>query len=145
MGYHVGQDIESICGKCGDVWHVVVAIAKGKIAKVLCKQCGGQHRYRPPDGPAVATASRPRGAPRAAKPAGAGTKRPRRKQEEGPLVQADPARPARAYKISEDFLVGDSVEHRTFGTGVVELVLEDRKIQVFFPVGRKVLAHQRTV
>ena len=62
---------------------------------------------------------------------------------EGPLVQPDPARPLRSYGLSESFDVGDPVKHKTFGTGVVELVLEDRKIQVFFPGGRKVLAHQR--
>ena len=58
-------------------------------------------------------------------------------------TEPDPARPLRSYGLSESFDVGDPVEHKTFGTGVVELVLEDRKIQVFFPVGRKVLAHQR--
>ena len=36
----VGKDIESICGKCGDVWHVVVAKMGEQIAKVQCKQCG---------------------------------------------------------------------------------------------------------
>jgi hypothetical protein len=139
MLYSVGQDIESICGKCGDVWHVVVAIAKGKIAKVLCKQCGGQHRYKPPDGVAVATPRK--------KTTRAGTKKKTilkiEPGAEGPLVQPDPARALRSYGLSESFDVGDPVEHKTFGTGVVELVLEDRKIQVFFPGGRKVLAHQR--
>ena len=32
--FKVGQDIESICGKCGDVWHVVVAMNGTAIAKV---------------------------------------------------------------------------------------------------------------
>ena len=47
MSVGVGQDIESICNKCGDVWHVVVAKVGDKIAKVQCKECNGYHRYRP--------------------------------------------------------------------------------------------------
>ena len=42
----VGADIEAVCGRCGEVWHVIVAIADGGIAKVECKQCGRPHRYR---------------------------------------------------------------------------------------------------
>ena len=34
MSYPVGADIEALCGKCGDTWHVVVALVNGKIAKV---------------------------------------------------------------------------------------------------------------
>lgn len=133
MSAKVGQDIESICGKCGDVWHVVVALEGSKIAKVQCKQCGGYHRHRPPGGqtkPARSASSR-----RTAK------RKP--KEPEGPQVQADPSRPPKAYRIDQSFEAGDTVEHRTFGTGVVEQILEDRKIQVFFPGGRRVLAHQR--
>ena len=42
----VGQDIEALCGRCGQVWHVVMAKMGDKIAKVVCKRCGGHHRYR---------------------------------------------------------------------------------------------------
>ena len=46
----VGQDIDALCGKCGQVWHVVMAKMGDRIAKVVCKRCGGQHRYRNEDG-----------------------------------------------------------------------------------------------
>jgi len=42
----VGQDIEALCGRCGQVWHVVMAMMGDRIAKVVCKRCGGHHRYR---------------------------------------------------------------------------------------------------
>src|SRR5207237_3418822 len=69
MSAGVGADIEALCSKCGDVWHVLVAKdANGRIAKVQCKQCGGQHRYKSPHGaPAVAklpSATRPPKAPK---------------------------------------------------------------------------------
>lgn len=151
MNFKVGQDIESICGKCGDVWHVVVAIAGDRIAKVLCKQCGGQHRWRPPDGSAAGSSGRRRSTSGRSTSGRSTTKATgdkqgsrRKQQEDGPLVQADPERPVRSYGIAETFTAGDTIEHRTFGTGVVELELEDRKIQVYFPGGRRVLAHQRS-
>ena len=33
----VGADIESLCSKCGDVWHVVVAKVGEEIVRVICK------------------------------------------------------------------------------------------------------------
>lgn len=139
MTITVGQDVESLCGKCGDVWHVVVAIDRGRIAKVVCKQCGNQHRHRPPDGAQTKGAVRAKGTTKR-KASSARTKQPDAGQ---PLVAADPSRPTRSYTIGESFAAGDTIAHRTFGTGVVERVLEDKKIQVFFPGGRRVLAHQR--
>ena len=45
----VGSDIEDVCARCGENWHVVMAMVKEKIAKVVCKRCGSQHNYRGPD------------------------------------------------------------------------------------------------
>jgi len=39
----VGEDIEALCGRCGQVWHVVMAKMGERIAKVVCKRCGGHH------------------------------------------------------------------------------------------------------
>jgi hypothetical protein len=134
----VGADIESLCRKCGDVWHVVVAKVGTKIAKVQCKQCGGLHRYRPPDGVAVPRASRPSRAK-----ASRSSRSPSKPTSNSPLVEADPNKPLRPYRINETFSPGDRLSHRSFGEGVVEMVVGPQKIQVFFPGGRKVLAHER--
>ncbi|MEZ4401344.1 MAG: hypothetical protein R3B06_15065 [Kofleriaceae bacterium] len=137
MSAAVGADIESLCSKCGDVWHVVVAKVGEDIVRVICKECGGQHRYRNPKQPAGAkrassTTSAPR-APRAIKVV---------ERFETPAVVADLNKPPRPYRASEQFAVGERVEHPTFGQGVVE-VLEPGKMTVFFPVGRKVLARAK--
>jgi len=29
-----------MCGRCGQVWHVVMAKMGDRIAKVVCKRCG---------------------------------------------------------------------------------------------------------
>lgn len=140
--FKVGADIESICGKCGDVWHVVVALVGAKIAKVQCKQCGGQHRYRPPGG-AAKPAKTPR-TKKAAKPR-SGTSARTTKKADQPMVVADLSRPVRPYLMSESFTAGDRIEHRVFGEGLVEEVVGLGKIQVFFEAGRKVLAHEKSI
>ncbi len=138
--FKVGADIESICGKCGDVWHVVVALVGEKIAKVQCKQCGGQHRYRPPGGTKPAKTPR---AKKAAKSKSGSAKAT--KKADLPTVEADLSRPVRPYLMSESFTRGDRLEHRVFGEGLVEEIVGVGKIQVFFTVGRKVLVHERSV
>ena len=134
MAAGVGADVEALCSKCGDVWHVVVAKVGDKIVKVQCKQCGGYHRYKSPHGaPAEAklpSNKRPPKEPRA----------PRSPVErfEKPAVAADLSKPARPYRASERFEVGERVDHPSFGQGIVELV-DDGKITVFFATGRRVL------
>jgi hypothetical protein len=130
----VGADIEALCSKCGDVWHVVVAKEGEKISKVQCKQCGGYHRYKSPHDapkekrfPSLSTPKPPRA--------------PKQVVErfERPAVAADLTKPARPYGASEKFTVGERVDHPTFGQGVVEAV-ESGKVTVFFATGRRVLA-----
>lgn len=147
----VAADIESLCSKCGDVWHVVVAMDKGQVVKVQCKQCGGYHRYRPlkasqrgtvgptrrraeldADGNPVPNAAK---TPREPRERSAGAKPP----ANAAMVPADLGKPAKPYRPREPFLVGERIDHPTFGTGVVEALPSPGKMQVFFPVGRKLL------
>ncbi|MBK8481796.1 MAG: hypothetical protein IPL40_11550 [Proteobacteria bacterium] len=132
---NVGADIESICGKCGDVWHVVVAKVGVRVAKVQCKQCGGLHGYRPPGGLAKAAPARERRSSRATgrRPSG-------RVSAEAPLPTVDRSKPLRTYRLQETFAVGDRLLHPTFGEGVVELQISPQKIQVAFVGKRRVMA-----
>src|SRR6185503_3697998 len=114
MSAGVGADVEALCSKCGDVWHVVVAKVGQQIVKVQCKQCSGYHRYKSPHG-APADKKLP------------ATHRPPREARapverfEKPAVPADLSRPTRPYRASEQFEVGERIEHPTFGQGVIEL------------------------
>lgn len=133
----VGADVESLCSKCGDVWHVVVAKVGDSIVRVLCKQCGGQHRYKSPHGapkekrqPSLSTPKAPRA-----------EKAPVERFEK-PAVAADLSKAPRQYAASLKYEVGERVEHPTFGQGVVE-VAEPGKVTVFFAVGRRVLAQSK--
>ena len=140
MSPQVSDDIESICRKCGDVWHVVVAMVDGKVVKVQCKECGGLHRYRPPAGAAPRASS---GRRRSSGGGGRGSRARPTPASAQPLVEVDPTRPVRPYRMTERFAAGDRVAHPTFGEGVVERVVGPQKIQVFFPGGRRVLVHAR--
>ncbi len=135
MSVATGSDVSALCSKCGDVWHVVVAMVGTKIAKVQCKECGGYHRYKSKD--AAPAAAKTKKAPGTTKP-----RKPRAvvEKHEAPAVVADLDRPPRAYDINETFQVGDRVDHPTFAQGVVELV-DGGKITVFFATGRKIMMH----
>ncbi len=111
----VGSDIDAICGKCGEMRHVLVAKVDGRIAKVECHQCGGRHRYRPVGGATAAVATR-----RSA--AGSGMRRKRAGSAE-PLVEADPSRPRVPFDATETYRAGDRVVHPSFGEGVVQAVI----------------------
>ncbi|MGE3767848.1 MAG: hypothetical protein AB7L94_36675 [Kofleriaceae bacterium] len=136
MSAAVGADVESLCAKCGDVWHVVVAKEGDRIAKVQCKQCGGYHRYKSPHGaPAVKklpATNRPPKEPRES-PA---------ERFEKPAVAADMSKPSQPYRASGKFAVGDRIDHPSFGQGIVELS-EPGKITVFFASGRRVLVQAK--
>ena len=136
MSAAVGADIESLCSKCGDVWHVVVAKVGEEVVKVQCKQCGGYHRHRSPNGTTTAKKSEPR--PRVNR-----AKRAPVERFETPQVAADLSKPARTYSPMEKFVIGDRVEHPSFGAGVVEATPEPGKMTVFFAAGRKVLVHEK--
>jgi hypothetical protein len=117
------------------VWHVVVAKVGEEVVKVQCKQCGGYHRHRSVDGAPAAKKER---TPRVSRPP-----RPVVERFETPQVAADLTKPTRTYSPRERFVVGDRVEHPSFGAGVVEACPEPGKMNVFFASGRKVLVHEK--
>ena len=112
----VGQDIEAMCGRCGQVWHVVMAKMGDRIAKVVCKRCGGHHRYRDENAdtaaaqpPPAVTPPRVRGGPRSDRRADrrvsrAGRRRPARRRSippsrRAPTRRATATSPASASRI----------------------------------------------
>jgi hypothetical protein len=137
MKVAAGSDIQAKCNKCGEVWHVIVAMVGDKIAKVQCKECMAYHRYRAPGdakkAPKAATTRRKTAGARAVK---------KDAPPPGPMVEADLSKPTQPYSAVKTFPVGQRIEHPKFGTGIVE-VSTSGKVQVFFTVGRKTLAQAR--
>jgi hypothetical protein len=138
MAPAVGQDIEALCGRCGQVWHVVMAMMGDRIAKVVCKRCGGHHRYRR-EGDSEEAAS---GAAREGRRTGPSRRfaRPTAPRTPAPLPTFDPNKPPRTYAAKESYETGDRVTHPSFGTGVVTGAPGPGRVEVAFPSGGRVLA-----
>jgi hypothetical protein len=138
----VGQDIEALCGRCGQVWHVVMAMMGDRIAKVVCKRCGGHHRYRTENEVADDTTTTREARGRSTSPRR--FSRPAARTPE-PMPTFDPNKAPRAYTAKEAFDAGDRVTHPTFGTGVVTGVDTPGRVEVAFPSGARVLACAKAV
>ena len=138
MAFEVGSDIESMCNSCGDVWHVIVAKVGEKVTKVQCKQCGKQHRLKP-TGAAPEANLKPT---RRTIVSGGKKKKVAGKVSAtiNPEAIFDPNKPSRPYKMSERFALGEQIQHKKFGNGVVSAV-EDEKIHVTFGQSAKILRH----
>jgi hypothetical protein len=133
----VGQDIEDICTRCGDTWHVVMAKVGERVVKVVCKLCGSQHNYRGESNGAAAGSS-------SSSSSWGGGRRRRTVKRAAPTVPAapefDPTKPPRAYSAKGTYLPGERIVHPTFGTGVVAGSPGPGKVDVVFPAGARTLA-----
>ena len=136
----VGQDIEALCGRCGQVWHVVMAKMGDRIAKVVCKRCGGHHRYR--DENAGAEAERGRGGGRAERRRrGAPSRRARGRRSAAPLpaVRSRPSRRAPTRRATATSPASGS-RTRPSASAWSPARPGAGKVEVVFPSGARVLA-----
>lgn len=117
-----GDDTDTYCGRCkAERVHQVVALnADGTPATVICRTCGGQHRFRE------------RKEPKASASAGA--------MRRGVRAGAEPERAAqaRAYSPNEVYSAGEWVDHPKFGQGKV-VQARGGKMEVRFQSGSRVL------
>lgn len=145
----VAKDIEAVCSKCGESWHVIVAVADGQIAKVECKSCGGAHKYRPIAANRMTLKKSTKSAI-AASVAVSSTKASSKAKKSAnpaepkilvPKVKAN-ARAVRKYGIKETgFLLGDRIEHAKFGFGIVDELPAPNKMYVTFETERILLIY----
>ena len=148
----VAKDIEAVCSKCGETWHVIVAVADGKIAQVQCKSCMGYHKYKP-----IAAARRAvkkstktiiadvtPDAPKSSSKASSTKSRSSRSSEPTLLVPkvAPNNREPRPYNIhTTDFQLGDTIDHAKFGLGIVDELPAPNKMFVTFQTQRLLLVY----
>ncbi len=141
----VAKDIEAVCSKCGESWHVIVAVYDGKIEQVQCKSCGGYHKYKPIARDRM-TLKRDTKSAVAEGSIHAAPATPREKKAPTPkvlvpLVEPND-RPIRKWSIHEkNFQLGDRIEHATFGLGVVDELPAPNKMFVTFQTERKQLVY----
>ena len=122
-----GDDTDTYCGRCKAerAHHVVALNADGAPATVICRTCGGQHRFH-----AKTELTAPRSTGGAGRRAGVSAAR----------TPEAPAGPARPYSPKEVYAVGEWVEHTKFGRGRVTQV-RGGKIEVRFESESRLLVH----
>lgn len=122
-----GDDTETYCGRCkAERTHQVVALnADGVPATVICRTCGGQHRFREKKEPTAASAT--------------GGARRRPGASAGHAHDA-PTGAVRHYSPKEVYAEGEWVEHPKFGQGKVTQA-RGGKIEVRFESGIRLLVH----
>jgi hypothetical protein len=60
-------------------------------------------------------------------------------------MQLDEVNIAKDYFMQNTYLVGDYIEHGTFGKGIVEVLIGDDKISILFMMGQKILVHSKKI
>ena len=158
----VGKDVEAICSRCGETWHVIVAVADGRIAQVQCKSCNSFHKFRPiaedrmtlkrstrssiamgsKDAPHVkpvseaerqASGGRRGGQPKAPKVSEPKILTPKVEHNGGPT---------KPYSIkATGFELGDKIMHAKYGAGIVDELPEPGKRFVTFETVRLLLVY----
>lgn len=131
--------------------HVVVAMDGTKPAKVECRSCHREHKYRAAAPGSKARASKGLGGKAEG---GTGTARVRRGAGTGATVAAvNPldallagrnTTGARSYSPGDSYVVGELLAHPNFGLGAVTATPSPGKISVLFHDTTRLLLHQRT-
>ena len=133
----VGDYIDGWCTRCRLVLrHTIEAIAGGKVSRVHCNTCQGQHAYRA-KAPGTGTGGSKSGSRKTA----ATPQAPRPSSWETLLRGRDPAT-AKPYATTSRFKVNEMIAHPTFGVGTITAE-RDAKIEVVFRDGPRVLIHGR--
>src|SRR5207253_9793792 len=137
------KEIDGGCTRCKLVLtHTIEAVANGKITRVHCKTCRGQHAYRAAAPGTKATTARP-GAKSSARPRAASGRRadPAATQasQYASLLRGRTAAQAQPYVTSGRYKVSELIAHPTFGVGAVTGERDSAKIDVLFADGPRVL------
>ena len=120
-----GDEAQSWCTKCREMrLHKVKALVPGKVPRVICVVCDGEHNFRPQ--PPKSTRSKKRSK----------ADEPNPWKELTTDVREDRIIP---YSISESFGEGDFIQHRRYGLGVVTEVLDASKMIVAFEDKKRVM------
>lgn len=124
-----GQNIDSYCGRCKQgTGHTIMSMDAEAVSRVRCKTCGSTHKFRnPADGPKV---KKPQAKP------GAGEAMTAKMVWEAGLAEATGKE--RDYSMESQYRVGDIVNHRTFGKGIV-LKVYVNKCGMLFRDGEKLM------
>ncbi len=133
--FSAGKEVLSYCGKCKlPLGHTIVSMKdSATIGKVECNTCHAVNMYKDPASKAKKVKST------------SGRKKTTRKKtvSVGELWMEEMGKAsgkAKSYSIREKFESGDIIDHKKFGPGIVQELIDD-KIEVLFQHELKLLVH----
>ena len=132
--YIVGKDVLSYCSKCKlTLSHTIVAMKDpSSIAKVKCNTCKTLHAYKNPSTKTAKIKSK--------------SMIPGAKKKSISVAElweqemCNTHKKSRPYSIRETFQIGDVIDHKKFGPGIVQN-FTDGNIEVLFRFEIKTLVH----
>jgi len=139
----VGRDIDTRCTKCKtELAHTIIAMVKDTPAKVKCNTCGSEHKYRLTKAAATKKPAKRR--------TGVGSRRALPRKDEETLARERferlagdrdraGATPYTAKIIAEKGLL---IDHKTFGYGVIEVVMGTKATVVFEDAARTLVVNR---
>lgn len=134
----VGKEVLSYCAKCKlPLGHMIMAMKDPKtIGKVQCLTCKSMHGYKDPS---LQKAKKSTTAKAKGKSKG---RQPEVSAHDRWLTAVDKSTTKMVtYSPKTKFVVGDKIDHSTFGPGVVERIIDGNKIEVVFRHEIKTLIH----
>ena len=132
----VGKEVLSYCSKCKHTLaHIIVSMKTDTtIGKVECRTCKATHAYKDPS------------KVKAKKSVTSKKTSANKKSSISDLWMkaiGDTTQKSKKYSIREKFLIGDLLDHKRFGPGIVERIIDDNKIEVLFRHDIKTLIHNK--
>ncbi len=132
--FSAGKEVLSYCGKCKlPLGHTIVSMKdSATIGKVQCNTCKSIHMYKDPSHKA-----------KKVKSSTSTRKSSRKTVSVGQLWMEEMGKisgKSKPYSIREKFDAGDLIDHKKFGPGIVQNLIDD-KIEVLFQHEVKLLVH----
>lgn len=145
--YSVSGYVEGWCTKCNlELGHTIIAMVDNLPVKVKCNTCNSEHKFRTKPSGVSRTKS-----PKSPKSAKSTSPARKIKAQEASyneymarLTDHDLSR-VRIYNLNGSFKKDEIIEHSKFGVGIVLSVIQDKKIEILFKDGTKILIHDNWV
>ena len=154
----VGREIQAYCSKCKvDTIHMITSIEAGVISRVMCRLCLSYHKYKAAQSQdnekevnvkrsaatktKKAASSTVKTTKTASKAAPKQPRKTRAKKTESwdDLILTVNEKDAVTYTIDGAYDDGMVLNHKAFGLGVIKNILSEKKMEVVFQDGTKIL------
>ena len=138
----VGKEILSNCSKCKLILaHIIVTMKSATLPdKVQCKTCKATQSFKDPSAKKkkasvdrVIKSAKRAGSKKSTETVGELWNKAINKMTGS----------SKEYSMKASFMMGDVIDHPTFGQGVVEKLIDDNKIEVLFQDDFRTLLHKK--